>query len=167
MCECSVASAMSISLHPYGLWPAGLFCPWDSPRQEYWSGLPCLPPEDLPDPGIKPTSPTSSASQADSLLLSHLGKLQSPTFTGYRAQQLFLIISTCYSNSVSWYTLSNNISHLLTKYILVDIELFALQNYLLIKIHIGFDVSDMVVERYNHFGETIDTIKSPWHLQIF
>ena len=22
-------------------------------RQEYWSGLPCPPPEDLPDPGIK------------------------------------------------------------------------------------------------------------------
>ena len=25
-------------------------------RQEYWSGLPCLPPEDLPNPGIEPTS---------------------------------------------------------------------------------------------------------------
>ena len=25
-------------------------------RQEYWSGLPCPPPEDLPNPGIKPTS---------------------------------------------------------------------------------------------------------------
>ena len=24
-------------------------------RQEYWSGLPCLPPRDLPDPGIKPS----------------------------------------------------------------------------------------------------------------
>ena len=23
-------------------------------RQEYWSGLPCLPPGDLPDPGVKP-----------------------------------------------------------------------------------------------------------------
>ena len=22
-------------------------------RQEYWSGLPCLPPEDLPDPGLE------------------------------------------------------------------------------------------------------------------
>ena len=28
-------------------------------RQEYWSGLPCLPPGDLPDPGIKPKSLTS------------------------------------------------------------------------------------------------------------
>ena len=25
-------------------------------RQEYWSGLPCPPPGDLPDPGVKPTS---------------------------------------------------------------------------------------------------------------
>ena len=24
-------------------------------RQEYWSGLPCLPPGDLPHPGIEPT----------------------------------------------------------------------------------------------------------------
>ena len=26
------------------------------PRQEYWSGLPFLPPEDLPNPGIEPMS---------------------------------------------------------------------------------------------------------------
>ena len=25
-------------------------------RQKYWSGLPCPPPGDFPDPGIKPTS---------------------------------------------------------------------------------------------------------------
>ena len=31
-------------------------------RKEYWSGLPCLPPEDLPDPGIGPMSLTSLAS---------------------------------------------------------------------------------------------------------
>ena len=30
-------------------------------RQEYWSGLPFLPPGDLPDSGIEPSSPTSSA----------------------------------------------------------------------------------------------------------
>ena len=29
--------------------------------QEYWSGLPCPPPEDLPDPGIEPTSLMSPA----------------------------------------------------------------------------------------------------------
>ena len=34
-------------------------------RQEYWSGCPFLPPGDLPDPGIKPRSPSL---QADALL---------------------------------------------------------------------------------------------------
>ena len=38
------------------------------PRQEYWSGVSLPSPVDLPDPGIKPTSP---ALQADSLPLSH------------------------------------------------------------------------------------------------
>ena len=31
------------------------------PRQEYWSGLPCPPPGDRPDPGIEPASLTSPA----------------------------------------------------------------------------------------------------------
>ena len=39
--------------------------------QEYWSGLPCPPPGDLPDPGIKFTSPTV---QVHSLLSEPLGK---------------------------------------------------------------------------------------------
>ena len=30
-------------------------------KQEYWSGLPCPPPGDLPDPGIEPVSFTSPA----------------------------------------------------------------------------------------------------------
>ena len=30
-------------------------------RQEYWSGLPCPPPGDLPDSGIEPVSLTSAA----------------------------------------------------------------------------------------------------------
>ena len=30
-------------------------------RPEYWSGLPCPPPGDLPNPGIKPTFFTSPA----------------------------------------------------------------------------------------------------------
>ena len=36
-------------------------------RQEYWSGLPFLPPGDLPYPGIKPASLMPPALQADSL----------------------------------------------------------------------------------------------------
>ena len=30
-------------------------------RQEYWSGLPCPPPGDLPEPGVEPASLASSA----------------------------------------------------------------------------------------------------------
>ena len=39
-------------------------------RQQYWSDLPCPPPQDLPHPGTEPGSP---ALQADSLPLSHQG----------------------------------------------------------------------------------------------
>ena len=47
----------------------------ESSRQEYWSGLPFLPPGDLPNPGIKPES---LALQADSLPSEPPG---SPTLT--------------------------------------------------------------------------------------
>ena len=42
-------------------------------RQEYWSGLSCSPPGNLPNPGIKPTAPGFPALQVGSLLLSHRG----------------------------------------------------------------------------------------------
>ena len=48
-------SVMSDSLWPCGLWTARLLCPWGFSRQEYWSGLPCPAPGDLPDPGMEPT----------------------------------------------------------------------------------------------------------------
>ena len=44
-------------------------------RQEYWSGLPFPTPGDLPNPGIKPVSPLSPELQANSLPLSHQGRL--------------------------------------------------------------------------------------------
>ena len=40
-------------------------------QQEYWSGLPCPPPGDLPNPGIDPIFP---ALQADSLPAELSGK---------------------------------------------------------------------------------------------
>ena len=53
--------------------------PWTYPsmgfsRQEYWSGLPFPSPGDLPDPGIKPRSPTL---EADALTSEPPGKLHS------------------------------------------------------------------------------------------
>ena len=45
-------------------WAVCSLCPWGFSRQGYWSGLPCPPPGDLPDPGIELGSP---ALHADSL----------------------------------------------------------------------------------------------------
>ena len=50
----------------------------ESSRQEYRSGLPFPTPGDLPNPGIKPTSP---ALQADSSPLSHQGSHMSVLIT--------------------------------------------------------------------------------------
>ena len=38
--------------------PTSLLCLWGFSRQEYWSGWSCPPTGDLPNPGIKPMSPT-------------------------------------------------------------------------------------------------------------
>ena len=53
-------------------------------RQEYWSGLPFPPPEDLPDSRIKPEFPVSPALQADFLLLSLIAK--NIHYKGYTVQ---------------------------------------------------------------------------------
>ena len=58
---CYVSSVMSDSLWPHGLEPARLLWPWNSPRQEYWSGLPFPTPGDVPSRGIKPGFLMSSA----------------------------------------------------------------------------------------------------------
>ena len=42
--------------------------------QEFWSGFLCPPAGDLPDPGVEPASPLSSALQADSLPTEPPGK---------------------------------------------------------------------------------------------
>ena len=42
-------------------------------KQEHWSGLPCPPPRDLPDPGVELMSPVSLALQVDSVPLGHQG----------------------------------------------------------------------------------------------
>ena len=50
--------------------------PWSMgfSRQEYWSGLPCPSPGDVPDSGIKTKSPVSPALQVDSLPTEPPGK---------------------------------------------------------------------------------------------
>ena len=71
-CVCSVAQSCLTLCTP---WSVGCHDPpsMGFSRQEYWSGLPFPTPGDLPDPGIKPTSPASPALQVDSSLLRHRG----------------------------------------------------------------------------------------------
>ena len=59
MCMHAVCSVVSNSATP---WTAAHQAPLSMgvSRQESWSGLPCPPPGELPDPGIKPLSPVSS-----------------------------------------------------------------------------------------------------------
>ena len=42
-------------------------------RQEYWHGLPCPSPGDLPDPGTEPQSSVAPTTQADFLLQNQQG----------------------------------------------------------------------------------------------
>ena len=85
MCVCKLSGFCLIWLF-VTLWTVA----WKAPlsmgsfRQEYWSGLPCPPPGDLPDPRIKPTS------------------LMSPALAGR-------FFTTC----VPWETLSSYIMHLI------------------------------------------------------
>ena len=70
-CAVLSCSVMYDSLQPQGLQPTRLLCSWGFSRQDYWNGLPCPSPQDLPNPGIEPRSPTS---QMDSLLTEPSGK---------------------------------------------------------------------------------------------
>ena len=57
----SVVSELSLSrvwLFATAWEPARLLRPWEFSRQEYWSGLPCPPPGDLPNLEIESESPT-------------------------------------------------------------------------------------------------------------
>ena len=55
----------SCSIMPDSFQPHRLACQaplsMEFSRQDYWSGLPCPSPADLPDPGIEPTSLISPA----------------------------------------------------------------------------------------------------------
>ena len=64
MCAKSLQSCLTLQ-------PTRLLCPWVFSRQEYWSELPCPPPRDLPNPGIKPRNPIL---QVDSLAAEPQGK---------------------------------------------------------------------------------------------
>ena len=58
ICMCVLSrSVVSDSFQSYKLYVACQSLSMGFPRQEYWSGLPFLSPGDLPNSGVKPTSP--------------------------------------------------------------------------------------------------------------
>ena len=63
MCVCAVLSCFSWVQFFVILWTVAHQAPLSEgfSRQEYWSGLPCPPPWDLPNPGIELTSLMSPA----------------------------------------------------------------------------------------------------------
>ena len=67
-------SSRADSLWPCGLQPTSLLSLRDFPRQEYWSGLPFPPSEDLPKPAIEPLSLASSALAGGFFTTDQLGK---------------------------------------------------------------------------------------------
>ena len=82
-------------MHAFMLSQAQLFAtPWTVAHQvplfmgfsrlEYWNGLVFIPPGDLPNPGIEPTSPVFPALQADSLPNEPSGKFFKELTTGGR-----------------------------------------------------------------------------------
>ena len=75
MCVCAHAKSLNYVRLFAIIWTvpcqaplAGVFS-----RHEYWSGLSCTPPGDLPHPQIEPASPAAPALQADYLPPSHQG----------------------------------------------------------------------------------------------
>ena len=80
LCILRLHSACSVAQLFASPWTVALQAPlfMGFPRQEYWSGLPFPPPEDLSYPWIEPLSPTTLALQADSLPLSHHGNPKTP-----------------------------------------------------------------------------------------
>ena len=60
-CGCGLVALLCPTLRSLGLQPSRLRCPWGFSRQESWSGLPCPPPGDLPNPGIEAGSPVLHA----------------------------------------------------------------------------------------------------------
>ena len=70
MFVCCMLSRVQLFVTPWSVAPRPLHL-WEFSREEYWNGLPCPAPGDLPNPGIEPRSPTL---QEDSLLFEPTGK---------------------------------------------------------------------------------------------
>ena len=64
-------------------------------RQEYWSGFPCPPPGDFPDPGIQPVSLASPALAGRFFTISATWEAQFPL---YSKEKIFLYLLSRFSS---------------------------------------------------------------------
>ena len=92
-------SVVSDSLWTHGLQPAKLLRPWGFSRQEYWSGLPCPPPSDLPNTGIEPRSP---ALQVDALPSEPPGKTVRKLLSGLNSSCILQFIIDSLKIDIWW-----------------------------------------------------------------
>ena len=122
MLSCSVVSDSFVT--PWTV-AAMLLCSWGFFRQEYWSGLPCLPPGDLINPGVKPRSSTPTL-QEDSLQTEPPGKHIKVTTSFSLASKSFITIMLL---SVSLNLTTLDISYIEIIYYLFMIDLFYLAKY--------------------------------------
>ena len=73
-------------------------------RHKYWNGLLFPPLEDLPDPGVEPTSPATPALHVDSLPLSHWGSPQWASLVGKISIFHYKILhNDIYVSKRNWY----------------------------------------------------------------
>ena len=101
MCQLDWASE-SRSVMSHSFWPPTRhLCPWNEfSRQEHWSGLPCSPPGDPPNPGIEPRSPTLQADSLPSELpvqFNSLSRVRLFATPGTAARQASLSITNSWS----------------------------------------------------------------------
>ena len=74
VCCVPIRSGVSDSLQPHGPQPTRLLCPWDSPgKNTGWVAI--SSPADLPNPGIKPRSPTLQVDSLQNLPREALGRV--------------------------------------------------------------------------------------------
>ena len=72
-------------------------------RQEYWNGLPFLSPGDLPNPGIKPESPVSSALADKFFIIELPGKpLSLNTYNKDSQSKEVMLVTVCLVSCQQW-----------------------------------------------------------------
>ena len=110
--------ALSCTVMSDSLWP-----PWTSAcqtplsvgfsRQGYWSELPFPTQGDLPDPGIEPVSPVSSALAGRLFPLSHLGNLEIKYANLHKVSWILnIIILPVFVSGLPWWLKSSLVTHM-------------------------------------------------------